>query len=126
MGTRPDRVAEAIKRLVSEVIYQGLKDPRVRSVTIVKVEMTPDIRLATVYYSVLGNQADQKAVAAGLKSAKPFIKRHVGANINLRYVPEIVFKSDRSSEYRSRIDDILNKISKEKKNERNKEGSKGD
>lgn len=117
MGMRPVRMAEAIKRLVSEVMQRGLNDPRVKFVTITNVEVTPDLRLAKIFYSVLGDQKEKKGVAAGLKSAKSYIKRHVGDNIKVRHVPDIVFKADSSSEYRSRIDSILDKISKEKKND---------
>ncbi|MBL7158233.1 MAG: 30S ribosome-binding factor RbfA [Candidatus Omnitrophica bacterium] len=126
MGMRPERMAEAIKRLVSEVMQRGLNDPRIKFVTITNVEVTPDLRLAKIFYSVMGDQKEKKAVAAGLKSAKSYVKRHVGDNIRVRHVPDIVFKADSSSEYRARIDNILNKISKEKKNEGNEESHNSD
>ena len=126
MGMRPERMAEAIKRLVSEVVQSGIKDPRVKLVTITNVEVTQDLRLAKISYSVMGDQKEKKSVEAGLKSAKSYIKRHIADNITARYVPDILFRADDSAEYRQNIDNILNKISKEKKNEGNEESNKGD
>ena len=73
MGMRPERMAEAIKRLVSELLQRGIKDPRVKRVTVTKVEVTPDLRLAKIFYSVMGDAKEKKAVEAGLKSAKSYI-----------------------------------------------------
>jgi len=119
MTRRTDRVAEAIRRLTSEIIQGQLRDPRIKEfITITKVEVTPDLRLAKIYYSMLGDS--KKTVSQGLESAKKFIRKHIGEALKLRYTPDILFRVDKSAEYSKKIDDILNKIHKEEKDEGNR------
>ncbi len=118
MTRRTDRVAEAIRRLMSEIMQKGLKDPRLAGfITIIKVEVTPDLKLAKIYYSVLESDKKKKLVKEGLESAKAYIRRIIGDELKLRYVPEIFFIVDKSSEYKARIDKILDKIRKEREND---------
>ena len=127
MSTRPERVAEAIRRLVSGIIQGQLRDPRTAGfITITKVEVTPDLRLAKIYYSVLGDENKKRLVSKGLKSAKTFIRKRIAGELKLRYAPEVVLKPDESSAYRERIDKILEKLHKEEKNEDNRKDDTGD
>ncbi len=127
MTRRTSRVAEAIRRLVSEILHNQLNDPRIEGfITITKVEMTQDLRLARIYYSVLGDDQKKKLIAKGLKSAKNFIRRCIGNELKLRYAPDISLVIDESFEYKERIDNILNKIHEGKKNENDKKRNKGD
>lgn len=120
MTRRTDRIAEAIKRLTSEIIHSQLKDPRITGlVTVTKTEVTPDLKVAKVYYSLLGDERDKKLVAQGLKSARGFIRKHIADALKLRHVPDILFKTDKTFEYKERISKILDKI-KEEKNEKDK------
>lgn len=114
MGVRPERVANAIRRELCNIIHQDLKDPRIGFTTITKVEVSPDLRNAKIYYSVLGNGKKRKSTEIALENAKGFIKRLIGNRLKLRFMPEISFKIDKSFEYTERIDKILDKISKEK------------
>lgn len=126
MSTRPARVAEAIRRLVSEIIHNELKDPRVTGlITITKVEVTPDLRLAKIYYSVLGDDKKKKLVTQGLKSAKNFIRKRIGDELKLRYAPDISLLIDERFEYKERIDKILDKIHREEKDGQNRKNRKG-
>jgi ribosome-binding factor A len=119
MGVRPERVANAIRREISTMLQEDLKDPRIGFTTITKVEITPDLRCAKIHYSVLGDEKARKSTAIALKSAKGFIRGVIGDRLKLRLTPEIIFKMDRSSEYREKIDNILNKLHKEKKEDEN-------
>ncbi|MDD5432178.1 MAG: 30S ribosome-binding factor RbfA [Candidatus Omnitrophica bacterium] len=107
---RIDKVAEAIKKEVSLIIHDELKDPRLGFVTITNVEVTKDLRVAKIFFSVLGKEEDRKKTKAALDSASGFIRKHVTETINLKFSPEIIFREDRSSEYSCRIEEVLNEI----------------
>lgn len=110
---RQDKLQEAIKREISLIIHDELKDPRLGFITIIKVELTADYRLAKVYYSVLGADAEYKKCEEALNSALGFIRRLVGQRIRMRFTPEIIFKEDRSAEYSVKIQKILDEIKDE-------------
>jgi len=114
MRIRPGRVANAIRKEVSSIIQGELKDPRMGFTTILKVEVTPDLRMAKIYYSVLGEEKKRKSTAVALKNANGFIRTLIGDRLGLRFAPEIIFILDRSFEYREKIDRIIDKIHKEK------------
>jgi len=108
--SRQDRVTEAIRQEVSVIIHDELKDPRLGFVTITRVEMTPDLRYAKIFFSVLGKEEDYKKTKDALDSALGFIRKLIAQRINLRLAPEIGFEDDRSTEYSVRIEEILNEI----------------
>jgi ribosome-binding factor A len=108
--SRQERVAEAIRKEVSIILHEELKDPRLGFVTITRVELTPDLRSAKVFFSVLGKEEDYKKTTEALDSAGGFIRKLVAERINLRLAPEIMFRQDRSSEYSVRIQELLDEI----------------
>ncbi len=108
--SRQDRVTEAIRKEASLIIHDELNDPRLGFVTITRVEMTPDLRFAKIFFSVLGKDEDYKKTKAALDSASGFIRKLIAERINLRLAPEIAFYEDRSSEYSVRIEEVLNQI----------------
>jgi len=125
MTRRSDRVAEAIRRLISETVHSKLRDPRIKGVvTITRVEITPDLRFAKIYYSVLGDEKKKSLVARGLDSAKNYIRKYIGDSLELRYTPDILFKFDKKVERSAKIDEILEKIHKEER--KNGKNNKGD
>lgn len=107
------RISEEVKKVVSELIFNGLKDPRINSMTtITNVEVTRDLRFAKIYVSVLGNKEEKENTIKGLESAKGFIRKEIGKKIDLRYVPEPIFYLDESIEqgiYMSKLIDDLSK-----------------
>lgn len=107
---RIDRVAGAIKREVSLIIHDELKDPRLGFITITRVELSADLRFAKIFYSVLGKEEEHKKTKEALDSGLGFIRRLIAQRINLRFAPEIVFKEDRSVEYSVRIEEVLNEL----------------
>jgi len=108
--SRHERVVEALREAISLIIHDEIKDPRLGFVTISKVELAPDKRFAKIFYSVLGNEDARNKTKEALVSSLGFIRRLVGERIDLRYVPELMFSEDRSQEYSSRIEEILNEI----------------
>lgn len=120
---RISRISEEIRKVVSTLIINGLKDPRVSTMTsVTDVEVTGDLKFANIYISVLGDDKEKKDNLEGLKSAKGFIRREIGKNVDLRHVPEPIFKLDESIEhgiYMSKLIDSVAKKDKEKKSEDN-------
>lgn len=110
--SRQEKVAEAIKKEISNIIYGGLNDPRLGFITITHVEITEDLRYAKVFFSVLGKEEDYKKNKEVLDSALGFIRRLVAQRINLRLAPEIAFREDRSAEYSIKIQEVLDEIKK--------------
>lgn len=110
MYKRSEKVAEAIHEMVSELLIKGLKDPRIGFVTITGVKVTDDLHLATVFFTVIGSEEERRATEKGLNSARGFIRKEMGRNLRMRYIPDIVFKYDESVEYGSRIESLLREI----------------
>jgi ribosome-binding factor A len=104
---RADRVADLILKELAEVLLRKVKDPRLGEITLTLVKVSPDLRHASVYYSLLGDDQRKLDVAAGLESAKGFVKRELGKRLELRRMPDISFHFDDSLEYGSHIDQLL-------------------
>ena len=111
MFKRSEKVAEAIRELISELLVKGLKDPRIGFVTITGIKMTEDLHLATVYFTVIGSDNEKKASEQGLNSAKGFIRKELGKCLHMRYIPDLIFRYDDSVEYGTRIETILKELS---------------
>lgn len=107
---RHDKVTQAMKREISNIIHDELKDPRLGFVTITRVEMTADLRYVKVFFSVLGKEEEHKKTKEALDSALGYIRRLIAQRIRLRFAPEIMFKEDRSIEYSMHIEKLLNEL----------------
>ncbi|UFS70846.1 ribosome-binding factor A [Geomonas sp. RF6] len=110
MHKRSDKVAEAIHKIVSELLVKGLKDPRIGFVTITGVKVTDDNHQATIYFTVMESDEEKKGTEAGLNSARGFIRKEVGRVLQMRFTPEIRFRYDTSLEYGFHIDKILKEV----------------
>jgi len=110
MFKRCEKVAEAIHEEISSLLVKGVKDPRVGFVTVTGVKVTDDLHLATVYFSVMGGEAERKGAESGLNSARGFLRREIGKVLRMRYVPDLMFRYDESVEYGSRIENLLKQI----------------
>lgn len=88
------KVAEAIREIVSTVVLFELKDPRVRNVTVLRAEVSPDLRNAKVYVSVMGDEKTQSLTLHGLNSARGFIQSKIADRLQTRYTPVLRFVSD--------------------------------
>jgi ribosome-binding factor A len=90
------RIAEAIREVVSSAILFDVADPRVRSVTVLRVDVSGDLRNATIYVSVMGTEGEQKLAMQGLKHAGGFLQSRVAARLQTRFTPVLKFKRDDS------------------------------
>lgn len=108
---RNKKVAEEIKKVVSTLILQGMKDPRISKLSSINhVDVTNDFRFATVYVSCFDPNHDIELTLAGLNSAKGFIRKEIGKRVKLHYTPEPIFKADHSVEHGLHINDILSTL----------------
>ena len=108
--SRADRVADQIRMEVADILMRRIKDPRVRSVTVTDVELTNDLRIARVFVTALGTEAETKDVFAGLAKASGFVRSELGKRLTLRYLPEIVFMKDVSGPRGDRVLQLLDEI----------------
>jgi len=95
---RTDRVAEQIRRDLSELIRSEIRDPRVQQVSLTAVEVTPDYAHAKVFYTALVGEGERDALAQGLKRASGFLRHELSRQLLLRTVPELHFEYDTSVE----------------------------
>ncbi len=110
---RTARISEEMKREISSIIQNELKDPRLSSlISVTNVNVTKDLRYAKVYVSVMGNEEEKKNSLEGLKSAAGFIRREVGHRIQLRYTPEVQFELDNSIEHGAYISKLIDETVK--------------
>jgi ribosome-binding factor A len=91
---RPERVAEAIREVVSSAILFEVADPRVKGVTVLRAEVTGDLRNATVYVSTMGTESEQKLAMRGLQHAAGFLQSRVAARLQTRFTPALAFRRD--------------------------------
>jgi ribosome-binding factor A len=112
MATRRQRrVSELIHRELSLLLMREVRDPRLADVTITEVRITPDLLIARVYFTVLGESGQEQEALAALEHASGFLRTQLAGQVRLRLAPELVFELDRSAEYGRRIDELLAQLS---------------
>ena len=115
-NNRIGRIDEEYRKELSQIIGYELKNPNVTGmISVTKVKVTPDLKYAKVYVSIL-NSKNIKETMDGLKKSSGFIRSELAKRINLRNTPELVFEIDDSMEYGAKIDSILKEILPEKEN----------
>ena len=111
---RPDRVGEQIREVLSDLLSRGaVHDPGIGFITLTRVQVTPDLQLARVFYTSLGDDKARKETAKGLNRAIPFLRRQIGSRVRLRRVPELEFRFDESVGHQDRIEQILKELHEE-------------
>ena len=113
MTSRPERVADQIREEVAQLIAREVHDPGVGFVTITRVRVSPDLQLARVYYTLLGDEKARRETARALGRAAPFLRRQIGHRLRLRRVPELEFFYDESIAHQDRIERILQELKSE-------------
>lgn len=115
MSQRMRRVNAILKEAIADEVAD-LKDPRLGFVTVTGVDTAPNLRHATVFYSVIGSDEVQKETAEALGAAAPRISRHIGRQIRMKYTPSLHFEVDESIERGTRIAEILRHIDDDEEN----------
>ncbi|WP_434796797.1 30S ribosome-binding factor RbfA [Terrisporobacter vanillatitrophus] len=107
---RTRRIGEEIRKIVSTILINGIKDPRINSmVSVTDVEVTNDLSYAYIYVSILGG--DEESTLEGLRNAESYIRREIGRSIKIRHIPQIIFKVDDSLIKGMYMDSLIKKVS---------------
>jgi len=109
-GKRTERVGALLKAALAETLLRGVKDPRVGMVTVTGVDLSPGLKHARVFVSVVGDDEARARTLAGLASARPYLQSQAGKRLGLRYTPELRFEIDPSFEAGERVDRLLREI----------------
>jgi ribosome-binding factor A len=112
---RQQRVAELIREEIADILARKVGDERVRPVSITAVEVSPDLALARVFASVLGDEEARNQALEALRHATPFIRHELAPRLQLRQVPELLFQFDPSVQRGARVDELLRRIHEEQK-----------
>ncbi|MEO1084275.1 MAG: 30S ribosome-binding factor RbfA [Acidobacteriota bacterium] len=110
MSQRQKRLADLIRQALSEIFQRGLKDPRVRLVTISNLEVTRDLSHAQIRVSVLGSDEERQQCLEGLQRAKGYLRSQLASRVSLRTVPELHFELDRGAEHSEHIHALLEQL----------------
>ena len=109
-GSRPDRVADQIRSELALLLTRDVHDPGIGFVTLTRVQVSPDLQLARVFYTSLGDDKARKNSARALERAAPFLRRQIGSRLRLKRVPELTFMYDESIAGQDRIEQLLNEL----------------
>lgn len=109
MSQRMEKVQKLARQVLGEEI-QTLKDPRIGFATVTFVKITPDLRHARVFVSVLGSDEEVEATMKGLNSARPHLRAELGRQMRTKYLPELIFELDNKTAEAQRVDEILHRI----------------
>jgi ribosome-binding factor A len=113
-GYRPDRVGDQIREELSGMLARGeVHDPHIGFITLTRVKVSPDLQLARVFYTSLGDAPSRQKTAAALDRATPFLRRQIGDRLRLRRVPVLEFRFDESIAHQDRIEQILRDLKEE-------------
>jgi ribosome-binding factor A len=113
-GSRPERIGEELRQELSQILAREVHDPGIGFVTLTRVKVSPDLQVARVYYTIIGDDRVKRETKKALERATPFLRRHIAARVRLRRVPELHFQFDESVEKHDRIEQILLELQKER------------
>jgi ribosome-binding factor A len=109
-GSRPDRVADQLRSELALLLAREVNDPGVGFVTITRVHVSPDLQLARVMYTALGDDKSRAETARALSRVAPFLRRQIGGRLRLKRAPELKFVYDESVAGQDRIEQILHEL----------------
>ena len=112
-GNRPDKVGEQIRIELTQLLARDVHDPGVGFITLTKVSVSPDLQLARVYYTSMGDEKARRETEKALRRALPFLRRQIAQRVRLRRVPELEFFFDKSVAQHDRIEQILQELKAE-------------
>lgn len=120
---RVRRVAEQVKKDVSQIIGSEMKDPRLAGITsVTDVQLSRDLRYASIYVSIFGSDLEKQETLQTLIKATGFIRTEIGKRIRLRYTPDINFYLDNSIEYGAHIERVIKSLKEDEKSEDERSG----
>ena len=108
--SRAERVGRHIRNTMADILRREIKDPRLKMVTITSVDVSPDLRLAKIYFATSGDDAQIKRVTEGFQQARGYIKKLLSQELGLRYMPDVRFYYDDSLDYGARMEELFRSI----------------
>lgn len=112
---RSMRVADAMRNELSVLLLEKIRDPKLQNVSISRVSVTDDLKIAKIYFTIFGERKNIKAVGKAFASAKGFIRTHFAKTFNMRFTPDLQFYYDKTAEKVEEIENILQEIAEERK-----------
>src|SRR5690349_426884 len=109
-GSRPARVGDQIREELSELLTRHVKDPGIGFITLTHVKVSPDLQVARVFYTLLGDEKARKETSKALDRATPFLRRQIAGRLRLRRAPELTFAYDESIAKQQRIEQLIEEI----------------
>jgi ribosome-binding factor A len=109
-SSRPERVADQVRGELASLLAREVHDPGIGFVTLTRVQVSPDLQLARVFYTALGDDKARTATRRALERAAPFLRRQIGARLRLKRTPELTFIYDDSIAGQDRIEQILSEL----------------
>ncbi|MDO5754797.1 MAG: 30S ribosome-binding factor RbfA [Tissierellia bacterium] len=109
---RVKRISMEIQKVISNAVYHGLRDPRIDSLKtgITDVDVTNDLSFAYVYISIIGDEEEKKETLKGFENARGYLKKLIGEEVDLRHIPQLIFKLDESQERGMHIEKLIDEI----------------
>lgn len=112
-GRRQEKVADLLRDEVSEIIQREMSDPRLGFVSITRVELSPDLKYARMFISVMGTEEERANSLVALNNASGFIRRQLAPRLRMRVIPDVSFRLDRSMEHAENVARILRDLEPE-------------
>lgn len=109
-GSRPSRVGDQIRAEIADLLAREVHDPGIGFVTLTRVQISPDLQQARIFFTTLGDEKARSTSGRALERAAPFLRRKIGARLRLRRVPELRFVYDESIAGQDRIEQLLNEV----------------
>ena len=109
---RVERIAETLREEIAQIVGYELEDPRLALVTVTEVRMAPDLRDASVFVTVQGDEREHEIALRALSHAAPYVRKQLGFALNLRHTPALHFVRDTVEEQAERVDALLREIEK--------------
>ena len=110
LSHRTERIAEQIREEVSQILATEVADPDVELVTVTRVKVTPDLSLARIYWTLIGDAAERKRTTKALQRAAAFVRHVLATRVTLRRVPEVAFQYDEGLAAHQRVEELLHEI----------------
>ncbi|MCY4018570.1 MAG: 30S ribosome-binding factor RbfA [Chloroflexi bacterium] len=110
MSIKQGRMSDRIQQILSQLLLREIADPRLQGITVTEVKLDPELMVAKIYVSAMGDESRQDTVMAGLRRANGFLRREVGKRIRLRSTPELHFHWDHTLEHAERINQLISNL----------------
>lgn len=116
MSQRASRVAEELRKIITQILLEDVSDPRLGFITVTRIEVTDDLRLGRIFFSVLGDAEQKQLTVEALDDHAGMIRRLAAERLNMKFAMDLRFELDESIEHSFKIDQILKKIKDDEKN----------